>query len=307
MNTMKIDFIKRRRLFLIISACIMAVGLLVNVIFGVEMDTNFKGGTSLIYGYTGTIDVAEAKTFFAEQIGDKVSVDFSKSGADQLFEVYSKRVVSNEELSNIEKAIDEKYADNKVEKYESESLPAREGTLFFVKCLVATLLACVFLVIFVGFRFRKIGGISAGLAAVAALLHDLLIVYFAFVVFRIPLNDNFVAVMLTIVGYSLNDTIVIYDRIRENRRVMGAAANINDVVNVSLNQSFRRTLNTSVTTGIVVLTLVVVALVLNLDSIISFAVPLLFGVVSGFYSSVFLCSPIWAAWTNRRLAAKKAK
>ena len=88
---------------------------------------------------------------------------------------------------------------------------------------------------------------------------------------------------------------------------MGSAANINDVVNVSLNQSFRRTLNTSVTTMIVVATLVIVALVLNLSSIISFAVPLLFGVISGFYSSVFLCAPLWAAWTNRRLAKKAMK
>jgi len=303
---MKIDFISKRRLFLIISACIILVGLAVNLIFGVEMDIKFKGGTMLNYGYIGTIDAADAQTFFAEQIGGKVEVDFYKSGSDQYVEVYSDTVISNEKLAEVEKAVDTKYAENEPEKVESSSLPAREGTLFFVKCLVATLLACVFLVVFVGFRFRKIGGVSAGLAAIAALLHDLIIVYLAFVIFRIPLNDNFVAVMLTIVGYSINDTIVIYDRIRENRRTMGAAANINDVVNVSLNQSFRRTMNTSVTTLIVVATLVIVALVLNLSSIISFAVPLLFGVVSGFYSSVFLCAPLWAAWTNRRLA-KKAK
>ena len=107
----------------------------------------------------------------------------------------------------------------------------------------------------------------------------------------------------------LDERIVetVYDRIRENRGVLGAKTNINDIVNVSLNQSFTRTMNTSVSTGIVVVVLVVVALVWNLDSIISFAVPLLFGILSGFYSSVFLCSPLWAAWTNRRLAKKAAK
>ena len=187
---------------------------------------------------------------------------------------------------------------------DANSLSPTVGTLFFIKCLVATALACLFLVVYVAFRFRKIGGVSAGLMAIAALVHDLLIVYFTFVIFRIPLNDNFVAVILTILGYSLNDTIVIYDRIRENRQRMGASSDINEVVNASLQQSFRRTLNTTITTGIVVLTLVIVALTQNLESIISFAVPLLFGVISGFYSSTFLCSPVWALWVSHR--AKKS-
>ncbi len=305
-KNMNIDFIGKRKMFLIISACILLVGLAVNLIFGVEMDISFKGGTLLKYSYTDVIDKDAAAAFFTEQIGEKTTVDFSKTGDTQVLEAYSKAVVSNERLLEIEAAVDETYADNAPELLKSSSLPPREGTLFFVKCLVATLLACLFLIVYVAIRFRKIGGWSAGFMAVVALVHDLLIVYFAFVIFRIPLNDNFVAVMLTILGYSLNDTIVVYDRIRENRTVMGAKTSINEVVNASLNQSFRRTMNTSITTSIVVVTLVVVALVLNLDSIISFAVPLLFGVVSGFYSSTFLCPPVWAALVSR-YQAKKAK
>ncbi len=299
------DFIGHRKLFLIISACIIVVGLLFNVIFGIEMDVTFKGGTMLKYSYTGTLDTKEVAAFFTEQIGETATVELSESSGVQLINIYSVAVVESDQQQTIEKAFVEKYADNDIELVNANSLSPRVGSMFFVKCLVATVLAGLFLVIYVGFRFRRIGGLSAGLMSLAALAHDLLMVYFAFVIFRIPLNDNFVVVMLTVLGYSLNDTIVIYDRIRENRRTLGAKADINEVVNVSLNQSFRRTMNTSVTTTIVVVTLVIVALTQNLESLISLAVPLLFGVISGFYSSTFLCAPTWALWVSHR--QKKAE
>lgn len=307
-NNVKIDFIKSRKICLIISACIMAVGLIVNLIFGVEMDVSFTGGTVLKFSYTGTIDTSSANGFFSEQLGTSANTELSNNGSVQLLNVYSPNEVSVEQQQAVEKAAADKFADNALSLVDANSLSPTVGSLFFIKCLVATGLASLFLILYVALRFRKIGGISAGIAAVAALVHDLLIVYFSFVVFRIPLNDNFVAVMLTILGYSLNDTIVIYDRIRENRRRLGDKADINEIVNLSLRQSFRRTLNTSITTCIVVLTIVVVAVTQNIESIISFSVPLLFGVISGFYSSTFLCSPVWAAWVQHRQkkAGKKA-
>lgn len=305
-ETKQFDFIGRRKTFMFISIAILAVCLLVSIIFGVEMDVSFKGGTMLKYSYTGTIDTDAAAAFFTEQIGQTATVEVSESGGVQILNVYSTAVVESEQQQAIEAAMAETYADNGMELVNANSLSPTVGGWFFVKCLVAVAIAGVFLVLYVTLRFRKIGGFSAALMALLMLLHDLLFVYFAFVIFRIPLNENFVAVMLTILGYSLNDTIVIYDRIRENRSRLGAKANINEIVNLSLNQCVRRTFNTTFTTVIVVVTLVVVALTQNLDSIITFAVPMLFGVVSGFYSSTFLCSPLWAAWMTRR-AEKKAK
>lgn len=308
-NEVKFNFIGRRKVFLIISACILAVGLLVNLIFGVELDVSFKGGTLLKYTYTGEINTDEAAAFFTQQFGAPAKVETSVNGAtgEKTLSISSTAVLDNDKQAAVNTAVGTKFASAGVnaEPAEASAVAPSVGMLFFVKCLVATLIACVALVIYVAFRFRRIGGLSAGLMAVAALFHDLAMVYFAFVIFRIPLNDNFVAVMLTILGYSLNDTIVIYDRIRENRRRFGAKADINEVVNVSLNQSFRRTLNTSITTCIVVVTLVVVGMIWQLDSIISFAVPLLFGVISGFYSSTFLCAPLWAVWVSRRQAKQK--
>ena len=168
-------------------------------------------------------------------------------------------------------------------------------------------LAALFLIVYVGLRFRKIGGVSAGVMAVYALLNDLMVAYLAFVIFRIPLNDNFVAVILTILGYSLNDTIVVFDRIRENRAKMGKEP-IGDVVNLSLNQTLGRAISTSVSTIIAMASVAVVALVMGLDSVLSFAVPMLFGLISGSLTSIFLCTPVWSQWVvhSEARAAKKA-
>ena len=172
-----------------------------------------------------------------------------------------------------------------------------------MKKFLCAMLAAVLLLVYVGFRFRKIGGIKAGVSALIALVHDLLIVYFTFVIFGIDLNDNFVAVMLTILGYSLNDTIVIFDRVRTLRRRSDAP--LADVVNDSLHHVMRRTIITTVTTCLAILAVLVVALVMGVDSIISFALPMLLGAISGSYSSLFLSGPIWVRWMEAR--EKKAK
>ncbi len=300
LDNVKFSFMKHCKTFWIVSACIMCLGLLVNVIFGVEMDVSFKGGTLLKYSYTGEMDMASVESFFTEQIGEKATVESSVDGGVALINVYSTAVVDNDRQQVINDAFYKAYEANTPELTAANAIQPSLGNWFFVKCLVALAIASLLLVLYVAFRFRKIGGWSAGTMAVVALIHDLLIVYFAFVLFRIPLDGNFVAVMLTVLGYSLNDTIVIYDRIRENRLRLGKTADVGEVVDLSLRQSLRRTINTSVTTTIVVVTLVVVALTQNLDAIISFAVPLFFGVISGFYSSTFLCAPTWALWMAKR-------
>ena len=177
---------------------------------------------------------------------------------------------------------------------------------FFLKCLVAIVLASVFLLIYVAIRFRKIGGWSAGVMGLIALLHDVLVAYFVFVIFRIPLDDNFVAVVLSILGYSLNATIVIYDRVRENRRIMSSDATIGEVVNRSINQSMSRSVNTSLCVFVAIAVVTVLALANNLSSIVSFALPMMLGVLSGFYSSTFIAGPLWVLWKERKGAGKGA-
>lgn len=296
------DFMAHRKLFMIISVSILAVALIFNIIFGTEMDISFKGGTLIRYSYEGTVNMETVNTTAKEVLGDGVTAKIETVNNTDVISVSLVDEISTEKQAELDEALAKALSENKVVQFSSNSLAASMGMRFFVKCLIAVVVAAAFLLVYVGVRFRKIGGLSAGAFALLALLHDLLFVYFTFVIFRIPLNDNFVAVMLTILGYSLNDTIVIYDRIRENRKKLDPKTPIAEVVNLSLNQSFVRTRNTTITTGIAAATITVVAVVLQMDAIVSFALPMLFGVISGFYSSLCLSSPLWAWWVERREA-----
>ncbi|MBQ9861480.1 MAG: protein translocase subunit SecF [Clostridia bacterium] len=305
------DFIAKRKLFLIISIALLAIGLICNLIMGVELDIDFKGGTLLKYSYENTLDEAAAKEFIQTKLkGAEIDVTENGESGLKIITVTLADEVDTKTQTTFIETLKKQFPDNNIKEIETNSLQPSYGRTFFAKCWMAIALASVFLVIYVGLRFRKIGGISAGIMALLALLHDILIAYFIFVIFRIPLNDNFVAVVLTILGYSLNDTIVIYDRIRENRKKMDKKTDINEIVNVSLRQSFGRTLNTSICTFVAIGTVAVIAMIFSMDAIISFALPMTFGVVSGFYSSTFLCTPLWALWvehTARRKAAKAKK
>ena len=305
------DFVGRNKLFMGISLGIIIVGILCNIFLGIELDISFKGSTLLKYSFSGELNEDSVDAFVTEHLGKKVDtqvVHNDLSGLNTLT-VSMTDEMTLETRTALDKALTSQYPDNAITSISASSLAPSMGRSFFVKCLVAIALASVFLVLYVALRFRKIGGLSAGVMALLALLNDLLVAYFAFVIFRIPLNDNFVAVLLSILGYSLNDTIVIYDRIRENQRLMDSKTPIREIVNVSLNQSFGRTFNTSLCTFAAIATVAVMALAFGMDSIVSFAVPMMFGVVSGFYTSTFLCSPAWVLWKEhkeKKLAAKKA-
>ncbi len=311
------DFIGHRKVFLIISLVIIVAGILCSILMPIDLDISFKGGTLVRYTFSGDLDEGQVDDFVSAQLGRSVEVPpfSSDMSGTSLIEISLPDQLSVEELDALHAAMAEEYSDHNITLVQANSLKPSMGRNFLIKCLVAVALAAIFLVIYVALRFRKIGGWSAGAMAVAALFHDLLIAFFAFVVFRIPLNDNFVAVLLSILGYSLNATIVVYDRIRENRRLMDAKTPLSEIVNVSLNQSFTRTLNTSICTFLAIGTVAVIALAMNLESIVSFAVPMMFGVLSGFYSSVCLCSPTWVLWqehrdkkeTLKKAAGKKAK
>lgn len=299
------NFIKSRKICVIVSLCIFVVGILFNLIFGTSMDISFRGGTLIRYSYTDTVDVAAVEAAAKDVLGDKAEATLENVDDTDVVTITLPDEVSLEQQQKLNERVAKDFKDNAMKQVEAKTLSAPMGRQFFIKCLVAILLAALFLLVYVGFRFRRIGGLSAGAFALFALVHDLLICYFVFVIFRIDIDDNFVAVMLTILGYSLNDTIVIFDRVRENRKRHKNMA-IADVVNLSINQSYTRTLVTAVAVFIAIAVVVAVALIMRIDSILSFAVPMLFGVVSGFYSSVYLSAPLWAMWKEHREKAKKS-
>ena len=299
------DFVANLKKALIISLAIMLIGVVFNVIFGTQMDISFKGGTLIRYSYEETPDLDGMTKAAQKHLGKDASLSFDEVNNTDVVTIKLPGEVSTEQKDALDKDLDKNFKDSKLEVFSSNTLSATMGTKFLLRCLLALGLAAILLVIYVGFRFRKIGGVPAAVSALIALVHDLLIVYFTFVIFGIELNDNFVAVMLTILGYSLNDTIVIFDRIRTMRRRSDAP--LATVVNDSLHHVLRRTIITTATTCLAILAVLVVALVMHVDSIISFALPMLLGSISGSYSSLFLSGPIWVRWmeAKEKKAAKK--
>lgn len=308
----KINFVGKKKIFFSISIALLLVGVIFNVIFGVRLDIQFTGGAIVNYSFSGDVNTEELAGVVQDATGKAVTITQSQdivAGEDGTLnnnvsiEFAGNEALSLENQTAMEKAIQETYPENGFEKLESDSVDPVNGEKFLLKCLCAVGLAALLMIVYIAFRFRKIGGWSAGVMAVIALLHDVAIIYLTFVVFRMPVDDNFIAVVLTILGYSLNDTIIIYDRIRENRKLMGPKAEIGELVNTSINQTMTRTINTSVATVMAVAVVVVVGLIFNLSSVVTFALPLMFGIICGCYSSTCITGPLWVVW--RRFRAKK--
>ncbi len=315
MKNKVMDFYGKRKVFFGISIGLIVIGIICNIIFGVTLDIQFSGGSMISYTYNGQIDDNELKALVQETTpNDQVSFSISKNlaGNNDAGEGYyftiqfpGTAAIDAEIQSEISTALEEKYPDNNFEVSEFTSVDATMGAKFFVKCIAAVLLASVLMVIYVTIRFKKIGGMSAGMMGLVALLHDMIIVYFVFVVFRMPIDSNFIAVILMILGYSLNDTIVIYDRVRENKAKMGPKASLIDVYNLSMSQCIRRTIFTSITTLVAISSVYAVCLVYNITSIQSFALPMMFGVVSGCYSSICIATPLWVIWQLNKKEKEK--
>ena len=197
------------------------------------------------------------------------------------------------------------FADNKIENIGSNSVSGTIASNFFLKCLVAVLLAGILVVVYVGIRFRKIGGISAGMFALLALLLDCFMAFAASIFFRLEIDSNFMSVILTTLGYSLNDTIVVYDRIRENNRLYPEMG-LRDLINTSVTQSLGRTIKTTVATFLAIVAIVTVAEFFGLATLRSFAIPMAIGILSGCVTSVCISSPLWYSW-KKASDARKAK
>ncbi len=307
------NFVKNFKIFAWISVAIIVLGILVSVIFGVKLDINFKGGSRFTYTYTGEIALDEAKATIEAALGQTVTVtestDITGGSAKLVVSLTADESLSTELQQKVTKSLQEKYPNQAVALGDSNSVNPSIAGSFFAKSIFATAIAGILVVVYIGLRFRKIGGVSAGVTALIALLHDILITFVFTVIFRLEIDSNFIAVVLTIFGYSLNDTIVVYDRIRENQRLYPALSK-GELVNQSVNQTLGRTITTSVVTLVAVVTVAVVAELFGLTSLRTFAIPMAVGIISGSYSSVLLASPLWVHWhayAAKHFAKKKGK
>lgn len=307
---MNLNIIGKRKIFFTISIVAMALVLLVTIFVGPTLDIEFKGGSIATYSYTGEVDPAGFEKTVEQTLGQAATVQQQENSAtgqtNLVVSLTQSSGLTTESQTELLKTLQETYPDNSITAEDVNNVDPVLGREFFKKCIVAVIFASVIMVVYIGFRFRKIGGASAGIVAVIALLHDILISFGIFVLLGFPINDNFIAVVLTILGYSINDTIVVYDRIRENKRTQGDKMPLGELVNMSINQCMRRTVNTSLTTAMALLCICVVAVLMNVSSILTFAVPMMVGVISGLYSSVFLSGSLWTLWQEKKAAKAKA-
>lgn len=301
------NFTGKRKIFYIISAALIALSIIVSFL-GVDIAIEFKGGTMITYSFAGDINSNEAKSKVEEIAQSTVNIQqgelFQSDRKKLSISFVSSEGFTAERQSALTAALQEIYTDNDIQILDSTDVAASSGRNFFIKCLVAVAFSAVILIIYIAIRFKRISGWSSGVCAVIALLHDIIITYGAFIIMGFQINSNFIAVVLTILGCSINNTIVIYDRIRENKKLM-PVADINDLVNISTTQSITRSIRTSITTVVTMLIISIVAAVFGVTSILSFSVPIIVGMAVGTYSSLCLAPCLWVTWQTKS-AAKEA-
>ncbi len=309
-NQKILDIFGKRKIFFTVPIVIAVIAVIVALIFGIEVDIEFKGGTIMTYSYSGDLDTDAIKSA-AESYGyGSVGVSTGNAIASgSMAQSVSLSFAANDSFTEDAQnemigALEEQFADFQLTHQNTQDVNPTSGWKFFVKCLVAVVFSFLLLVIYIAFRFKKIGGLSAGIFALVALMHDIIIVFAAFIFFRLPLDANFMAVVLTILGYSINNTIVTYDRIRENRTLYGKRYGLVELMNTSVTQTMTRSINTTITTAFAALAICVVAWICGVESIISFAFPLFIGLIAGFYSSVFMSGSMWVMWQLHK--SKKA-
>lgn len=296
------DFCAKKKLILGVVIAVVVVLLAGIIIRGVHLAIEFKGGTLITYTYQGDIDSNAVSSAVSEVVGSSVVVRTGESldsGGKQItISFVSKEGLTADRQTELTNALREKFASNELEIYDSNDVSPSSGREFLLKCFIAVLFAAVVVIIYIAIRFRNIGGWSAGVCSIFALCMDILVAFTATIVCGFNIDSNIVAVILTILGYSINNTIVIYDRIRENRKLMPKAT-LNELINVSCTQSLTRSIRTSITTIGTMLIVTIVVMVTGYDSLLSFSVPLMLGLISGTFSSLFVAPVTWSWWKNK--------
>lgn len=284
-----LKIIEKTKLWFGISLLIIVVGLGFLVTKGLNFGIDFRGGTQVVIDMGKDFEKAEIDGIVSKYANDAVT---NKVENTQL-EVKSNNLDS-EKISSMFKEIKEKYSLEDKALVSQDEIGQSVGKELTNKAIIALLVANVAMLIYVAIRFE----FKFGLAAILALVHDILITISVYAIFNVPVNSPFIAAILTIVGYSINDTIVIFDRIRENGKTM-RRVNSTELANVSITQTMSRSINTVLTTLITI-----TAVYVFVPTVREFAFPLIIGILSGAYSSIFIASPLWVIFKNRTSKAR---
>ncbi len=293
MKNMKIT--ENRVKFLILPILIIVIGAVMYFVRGFNFDTEFVGGIRMQVNVGSDFNNQEIADLVVETAGEVAAPIVQKIG-DGTQATIKMSELDDETKAKLEAALTEKYGENAI--MSSNSASASFGAQVQRKALIYTIIAILCILAYIAVRFE----VKSAVMAVIGLTINVLVMIAVYLISYVPLNTTFIAAMLTVVGYSINNTIVVFDRIRENMRGFNARKGhvVSEIVDKSIKESIGRTLNTTVTTLITLLLLYF----LGVNSIKSFAFPLIVGVIIGAYTSIFTASPFWAAWKTAEIEAK---
>ena len=277
------SFIRHRKVFYIISAGIIIIGFAVTFVRGMNYGIDFTGGTMIQVDLHEQVAISEVEEAVKEYDLNP-SIIYSGEGNEQVV-IKTIEALDTDQRAEVIKTLEENFGITDEDVLASEQFGPSVGDELKLNAVKAVAIASVGMLIYIIFRFKSW---KYGLSAIAGVVHDVLLVIAFYGIFGFTVNNPFIAAILTLVGYSINDTIVIFDRIRENTgiyRKAGLEANIDNSINSTLN----RTIMTSLTTLVVMIPLCIMVS----SSIREFIIPLMVGIIVGCYSSIFVCSPLY--------------
>lgn len=283
-----IKIVENRKIFFTISLCVLLLAIAIGIYNSASgnglfnYDVDFSGGTSMQYdlGDMNT-QAADVQQIIAEASGVTTPRVQKVVGTSQVTVLTTQ--ISVEQRDAITEALTAKYPNTKILAFSEISSTVSDEMK--QKAVTAILIACIAMLIYISIRFHDV---KMGASAIAALIHDVVVLLAVYIIFRVPVNNSFIAAILTILGYSINATIVVFDRIRENRKFV-KRHELELLINRSINQTLARSINTSVTT----LLTIVCVYIFGVKSVREFAFPLIIGIISGAYSSVFFAGSVW--------------
>ena len=283
------NFLGKRKIFYCVSGAVIVIGLVFLFARGLNYGIDFTGGTMIQMDMGKKVSITEIKdTLKSYDLDEEIVYAGEKN--DQII-IRTTKALNNEKRADVQNTLIKKYKLNKKSVVSSEEFGASIGQEIRTNAIRSILIAAIGMLLYIILRFKSW---KFGVAAVSGLAHDVLVLIGVYTVFRITVNNPFIAAILTIVGYSINDTIVIFDRVRENLRLMRGKPTA-EILNRSINQTLDRSVMTSMTTLIAIVPL----LIMVSSQLMQFVLPLMVGVAVGTYSSIFFCSPVFFE-LNRR-------
>lgn len=291
---MKIDFAGKYKLWILISAVFILSGVLLILFRGLNLGVDFAGGSFMYINIGQDYNVEELRDLVADK---GIIATVAYAGVNNQDAVIRMRHTEGlqDKQDELMSAMQEKYG-LEPGQFSVDTVGPVIGRELTMNAIWALIIASGLILVYIWFRFE----FRSAVVAVLALFHDVLVMVATVSLLNIQINSPFVAVMLTIVGYSINDTIVVFDRIRENNKRFGKKMSKAELVNKSTAETLTRSINTAFTTLMVVVALYI----FGVEAVREFAMPLIVGIIGGAYSSIFIAAPIWAVWDDR---AKKTR